>query len=108
MNVDVKNPFDSIESAHEFLTLLAATVVEAKGELEADVAREALNPSRRLDGLRVALYNLKKLEAGMARTRRALNDLRTLRRLLFEERSMVPAASAHSNQETRSQSVTVP
>jgi hypothetical protein len=94
MTPQLENPFHSIESAHEFMAFLAATVVEAKRELETDIEREELNPSRRLDVLRVALYNLKKLELDINRSRRLLNDLRTLRRLLFEERSGVSAPSA--------------
>jgi len=84
----LENSIESIESAHEFMTLLVATISEAKGDLEADIEREKkLRPSRRLDALRVALYNLKKLEMDINRSRRLLNDLRTLRRLLFEERT---------------------
>jgi hypothetical protein len=94
MNPGMENPFDSIESAHEFLRLLAATISEAKQELEADVVREELNPSRRLDVLRVALYNVKKLEGDINRSGKLLNDLRILRRLLFEERTQSRAASA--------------
>jgi hypothetical protein len=90
----MENPFNSIESAYEFLRLLAATISEAKRELEADVVREELNPSRRLDVRRVALYNVKKLEGDINRSRRLLNDLRILRRLLFEERNQSRAVSA--------------
>lgn len=35
------SPFDSIESAHEFVALLAETVRQAKQDVEADVQREA-------------------------------------------------------------------
>jgi len=81
------SPFDSIESAYDFVSLLAETVVESKRELQADVRRESMSiSSRRLDALRVALYNLEKLELHMKISKRILNDLRTLRRLLFEER----------------------
>jgi hypothetical protein len=80
--------FDSIESAYDFVSLLAETVVESRRELQADVRRESRSiSSRRLDALRVALYNLEKLELHMKSSKRILNDLRTLRRLLFEERS---------------------
>ena len=61
-------------------------MAEAKQELEGDVEREA-SASRRKDALRIALYNVAKLELHMNQSRRILNDLRTLRRLLFEERS---------------------
>jgi hypothetical protein len=104
MNTGTEHPFHSIESAHEFMALLSATVVEAKHELELDIAREESNPSRRLDVLRVALYNLEKLESDINRSRRRLNDLRTLRRLLFDERSGVSSLSSPL-ESTRSQSM---
>ena len=87
MNSQEDSPFQSIESAHGFVTLLAGTVSEAKVELEADIAREAERPSRRLDALRLALYKVQKLEQCMNRTGRILNDLRTCRRLLCGERN---------------------
>jgi hypothetical protein len=89
MNQESRTPFDSIEDAHEFLTLLTQTVFETKLELEADVQRES-NSSfpRREEALKLTLYTLNKLEFHMNRSRRVLNDLRTLRRLLFEERTL--------------------
>jgi len=91
MNHDAGNPFDSIESAHQFVTLLAQTVAQAKRDVEADVQRESGSQSqRRLDALRTALYSMEKLEQHMSQSRRILNDLRSLRRLLFEERTAQP------------------
>lgn len=87
----VEEQFGSLESAHGFVTLLAESIVDTKRELENDVQREARD-SRRLDALRIAVYNLEKLELHVNRTSRILNDLRTLRRLLFEERSTTKAA----------------
>ncbi len=88
MSAAVENPFDSIESAHDFVTLLAGTIGDAKRDLEADIDREgSQDTSRRLEALRLALYKLDKLETHMHRSRRVLNDLRTLRRLLFQERT---------------------
>jgi hypothetical protein len=89
MNQESRSPFDSIEDAHEFLTLLAQTVFETKLELEADVQRESASTfPRREDALKLTLYTLNKLEFHMNRSRRVLNDLRSLRRLLFEERTL--------------------
>ena len=85
MKPRVEDQFKTLESAHDFVGLLAETVSEAKRELEGDVERESV-ASRRQDALRIALYNLAKLELHVNRSRRILNDLRTLRRLLFEER----------------------
>jgi hypothetical protein len=93
----MEEQFESLESAHDFVTLLAETVAEVKGELQSDLQRESAN-SRRLDALRLAAYNIDKLEIHLNRSRRILNDLRTLRRLLFEERRSAksePAAAQH-------------
>jgi hypothetical protein len=93
----MEEQFESLESAHDFVTLLAETVAEAKGELQSDLQRESTT-SRRLDALRLAGYNLEKLEIHLNRSRRILNDLRTLRRLLFEERMNTksdPAGAQH-------------
>lgn len=87
MKSSIGDPFETIESAHNFLSLLAEAVTQAKQELEMDVRRESgSNESRRLDALRIALYSVDKLESHMNRSGRILNDLRTLRRLLFQER----------------------
>jgi len=99
MNHEAANPFDSIESAHEFVTLLAKTVVEAKRDIEEDVRRELSGGfPRRLEALRMTLYSLEKLELHLNRSRRILNDLRSLRRLLFQERiSETATADAEPN-----------
>ncbi|HXJ88132.1 MAG TPA: hypothetical protein VMS18_15025 [Candidatus Binatia bacterium] len=83
------DPFGTLESAHDFVTLLSAAVSQAKVELQTDVDRECASAdlSRRVDALRVALYNMDKLQVHLNRSSRILNDLRTLRRLLFEERA---------------------
>lgn len=91
MRLPTEQQFESLESAHNFVALLGETIAEAKRELEGDVERES-SSSRRLDALRIALYDLEKLEVHVARMSRILNDLRTLRRLLFEERAVAHAA----------------
>ena len=89
MNPGPGSPFDSIENAHEFLTLLAQTIFETKLDIEADVQRESSsNYPRRAEALKLTLYTLNRLEFHMNRSRRILNDLRTLRRLLFQERTL--------------------
>jgi len=80
--------FDSIESAHKFVAALAEIVVESKRDIQRDIEREAAsNFPRRLDALRLVFDKLERLETQVKRGRRVLNDLRSLRRLLFEERS---------------------
>ena len=91
--------FETLESAYDFVALLGETVAEAKRELAGDVQREsASDHSRRLDALRVALYSLDKLELHVNRSQRILNDLRSLRRLLFEERGNTGIAQSATAQ----------
>lgn len=82
------HPFASIESAQEFFGLVIEAVVDAREATTADLQVEA--ESRRADAMRLVLYKLDKLEKHLTTSRRLLNDLRTLRRLLLEERT--PAA----------------
>jgi hypothetical protein len=98
MKSQTADPFGTIESAHDFMTLLAAAISEAKAELQMDVDRESARAdvSRRVDALRIALYNMGKLEVHLNRSSRILNDLRTLRRLLFEERVVTSRAESRS------------
>lgn len=84
----MQTAFDTIESAQEFLGLLREAVDEAKQHADADIAAETdAGSPRRIDALRLVVYKLEKLEQHMKSSCRLLNDLRTLRRLLLEERS---------------------
>lgn len=84
-----QTPFDSIESAQEHLTLLAEVIAETRVEVEADSA-VMTDPGlvRRHDAMLVVGYKLEQLESHVAISRRLLNDLRLLRRLLLSERSL--------------------
>lgn len=79
--------FESIESAQEFLALLSRTVIEAKADTQADIdAKSDGQPRRHVEALQMVSYNLEKLDRHLEVSRRILNDLRTLRRLLHRER----------------------
>lgn len=94
---DFETPFDSIEGAQEYLALLAQALTEAKESTEADLASDVhAKAPRRLEAMRLALYKLEKLEQHIKVSHRLLNDLRTLRRLLFEERAQ-PASSVRGD-----------
>jgi hypothetical protein len=101
MNHASGSPFDSIESAYGFVSMFADSVADAKRDIETDMQRELTsNAPRRLVALQLAAYNLEKLELHLTKSRRILNDLRSLRRLLFEERAANrPPASAKLEQE---------
>jgi hypothetical protein len=87
-------PFENIESAQQFVELLFEAIGEARQEVESEVSRP--QPERRLQALQLVSYNLAKLSLHMGTSRRILNDLRTLRRLLYQERALSeePAESA--------------
>jgi hypothetical protein len=79
--------FDSIESAHDFVDVLAATVLDAVVDLDRDrKIAFADGDKRRVDAIDLAQYKLKALTRHLHRSRRILNDLRSIRRLLLEER----------------------
>jgi hypothetical protein len=91
-NIPPATPFDNIESSHEYVSLLAKAVEEALTEVDADIAGvPADEPGRRLEALQLVRFHLTKLCGNMTSSRRILNDLRTLRRLLLEERVMETA-----------------
>jgi hypothetical protein len=85
--MDDQDPFATIESAIEFFGLLESAIADAdadvNGDLRAAIAEDA---DRRAEALRLVTYKLEKLEFHAGRCKRLLNDLRTMRRLLFAER----------------------
>jgi hypothetical protein len=82
-----QTPFDSIESAHEYVRLLGLQIEEVRASLSEDiVAAEREGSSRRLDAFRLVDYKLTQLATHMDASRRILNDLRALRRLLLGQR----------------------
>ena len=84
---DQDTPFDNIEGSHEYVALLAEAIEEARREIEAEIAlAEREEAERRKEALLLVAYNLGKLEMHIRASRRILNDLRTLRRLLLDER----------------------
>jgi hypothetical protein len=106
VNHNLQTPFDSVENAHQYVRLLAEAIAEAKGEIASDLSVANTNAEtsnstsnnkeeRRVQALQIVQFKLSKLEQHLQSSSRLLNDLRTLRRLLLEER--VEAASAGQN-----------
>lgn len=92
MNNESAVPFETIESAQEYLSLLSQELVESIEAVEADIsAHPSSLPSRHLDALRLISYNLQKLNSHLKRSRLILNDLRTLRRRLHQESNRIAA-----------------
>ena len=95
MSYDPETPFDSIEGSQEYVSLLAEAIDEARKDVDADVAVAiAEGADRRIEALQLVSYNLAKLTLHITTSRRILNDLRTLRRLLLAERQGEPAPGA--------------
>ena len=89
MSSQPETPFDSIEGAREYVRLLLDSIREARSDLAADLAAAEAKPDRRLEALRIVNYKLEKLDAHLQSSSRLLNDLRTLRRLLLDERALL-------------------
>jgi hypothetical protein len=85
MTYQPETPFDNIESAREYVNQLLAATREAQGEIETEL-RRATDPqlARRHQALQLVKYKLNQLASHIAASRRILNDLTKLRRLLLE------------------------
>jgi acyl-CoA reductase-like NAD-dependent aldehyde dehydrogenase len=79
-------PFHSIESAQEYLLLLSEAIEESRRDVAELAAAVNAHAERRQAALQIVAYNLKKLAFYVTMSRRILNDLRTLRRLLWDQR----------------------
>ena len=80
-------PFDSIEGAREYVGMLAEAIAEAEAAIQEDIAEaRAQGAARRVEALHIVAFKLEKLRGHITSSRRFLNDLRTLRRLLLDER----------------------
>jgi len=85
-----ERPFESIESAHEYMTLLADTALEVMSELRHDRDQALRNGYvRRAQAIDLAIFKLKMLGCHVYKSRRMLNDLRILRRLILNENASV-------------------
>ena len=96
------DPFASIESSHEYVTLLRQQVQqEAASFQEVIDGPTAVISSRHRDALRLVVHKLSQLEQQLACSGRILNDLRALRRLLLGEREdAAPVLLCHQHVES--------
>ena len=91
MSQQCDGPFETLESAYSFVSLLREAVDDAYGSVldETAVAQATAGAERRVDALRVVDYKLNCLRQNVLASLVLLNDLRTLRRLLLAERRPV-------------------
>ncbi len=79
--------------------MLAQALQEARRDVEQEIAtadRDAAD--RRKEALLLVSYNLAKLNLHITSSRRILNDLRTLRRLLLAERGVLNSQNTNDNE----------
>ncbi len=84
-----ETPFDNIESAEQFVELLIEAIKESRRDVDAEIVRaEANRLGQSKKALQLVSTNLAKLSQHMTTSRRILNHLKTLRRLLLQERRL--------------------
>ena len=89
MNHQPEMPFDSIEGTQEYIELMLEAIEESRAEVAEDIAAAERNgANRRKEGLLIISHKLDRLQFHITKSRRTLNDLRTLSRLLLQERTL--------------------
>ena len=91
-------PFDTLESAYEFVDLLRGAADEEFAQILEEIAVAQATPGvgRRIDALRLVNYKLHGLRQHLLASQIALNDLRMLRRLLVAEMAGEPSDAEQS------------
>ena len=78
-------PFDTIESALEFLQLLQIESTKAQQEVASLMEQDEAASPRREEAFRLVIYKLSQLNSHVESSQRVLSDLRTLRTLLLRD-----------------------
>lgn len=87
--------FDSIESAQDFMKVLADTILDSMKDLNQDqLTAVEEGQQRQAQAIELAIFKLKTLTCHVHKSRIILNDLRTVRRLILNERKPKPRALA--------------
>ena len=82
-------PFENIEGALEYVGFLLEASREAQKHVETEItAASGTQLARKKQALQLVKYKLTVLESHIVTSKRLLNDLRKLRRLILEERRM--------------------
>jgi hypothetical protein len=79
------SPFETIESAEEFMSLLHGEIEKAQAEIEALLQEDQASDSRQEEALRLVVHKLTTLKGHSEASQRILRDLRTLRNLLLRQ-----------------------
>jgi hypothetical protein len=82
-------PIDNIQSAEQFVELLIEAIEESRRDVDVDIVlAEGSRSDRSKRALHLVSANLVKLSQTMTASRRIMYHLRTLRRLLLQERRL--------------------
>lgn len=80
------SPFDNLDAAHEYVGLLLEAVQQTRGDVAVDLAdAQTDGQPRRQEALQLVAWKLERLEHHLEGSRRLMNDLRRLRKLLLGE-----------------------
>ena len=83
MKTPANNQFDSLESAYQYIGVLTDVLEETRNDINGEVElAENSGAARRIDALQLVAYKLERLRHHLDDSRRILNDLRMLRRVL--------------------------
>jgi hypothetical protein len=83
MKTPAENQFDTLESAYQYIGVLTDVLEETRIDVNDEVElAENAGAARRIDALQLAAYKLERLRHHLDDSRRVLNDLRMLRRIL--------------------------
>ncbi len=81
-----ETPFDSLQGAFDYVSLLLEAVRETRGHVAQDLAQAGNDGvEREAEALKLVAWKLERLETHLDSSRRLLNDLRRLRRVLVGE-----------------------
>jgi hypothetical protein len=78
-------PFDTIESALEFLQLLQLESKKAQQEVTVLMEQDEQTSPRREEAFRLVIFKLSQLNSHVESSQRVLHDLQSLRTLLLRE-----------------------
>jgi len=99
MKTPAENQFDSLESAYQYIAVLTDVLEDTRGDIVEETALAAqAGAMRRIDALQLVAYKLEQLRHHLDGSRRLLNDLRMLRRVLQVEAPEGPGEPVSYNQ----------
>ena len=102
MSTSSEHQFDSLESAYQYIAMLTEVLEETRQDIDGEVAlAECAHATRRVDALQLVSFKLERLRHHLDGSRRVLNDLRMLRRLLQTDAEGTAAPVSYNQEDAR-------